>query len=372
MVANKKLAIFNKLKKVYLDPKDPGSLGGVDRLYQRAKEQKITSDLDLVKEFLETQRVYSYHKQIRKRFKRNRTIVEGIDSQWQADLADVQSIAQDNDGMRFILTVIDVFSKFAWAVPVTDKSAPTMIKAFKLLFNKTGVRRPKKLQTDKGTEFLNKSVQSLLTKEYNIKHFTTMGETKAAIVERFNRTLKSRMWRYFTASNCRRFIEVLDDIVGSYNNSYHRSIRMKPSQVHRKQEPVVWRRLYGDGERKPQPNSALQSGDTVRIPKLKGDFAKGYEPNWTEEEFKTQEVVDKQCPKRVYKLTDSVGEEIVGNFYEDQLQKIQPVKDYIIEKRLIERNNPKTKEKEFFVKWEGWPEKFNSWISESQLNRNDK
>ena len=119
-----------------------------------------------------------------------------------------------------------------------DKSAKTLDKSSKPVFLKAGARRPKKLQTDKGNEFLNKCVQTLLNKEYAIEHFTTMGDTKASIVERFNRTLKSRIWRYFTASNTKRFLEVLDDIVDSYNNSYHRSIRMKPSQVRRKDEIV--------------------------------------------------------------------------------------------------------------------------------------
>ena len=202
-----------------------------------------------------------------------------------------------------------------------------MIKAFKTLFIKAGARRPKKLQTDNANEFLNKGVQTLLTKDYGVKHFTTMGDTKAAIVERFNRTLKARIWRYFTASNTKRFLDVLDDIVESYNNSYHRAIKMKPSQVRRKDETTVWRRLYGDGARNLKQNNMLKSGDTVRIPKWKGDFAKGYEPNWTEEEFKMLDVVDTQVPKNVYKIEDTAGESILGKFYQEQIQKFEPAKE---------------------------------------------
>jgi len=373
MASNKKEgALYKKLSSLYLNPKDPGSLGGVQRLFKRAKELGITADREKVKEFLETQRVYSYHKPVRKKFLRNKTIVAGIDSQWQADLADVQSIANDNDGVRFILTCIDVFTKFAWVVPISDKSSKTMIKAFKTLFIKAGARRPKKLQTDKGNEFLNKGVQTLLTKDYGIKHFTTMGDTKAAIVERFNRTLKSRLWRFFTASNTKRFLEVLDDIVESYNNSYHRSIKMKPSKVRRKDETTVWRRLYGDGARNLKQKILLKSGDTVRIPKWKGDFAKGYEPNWTEEEFKMQDAVDTQIPKKVYKIEDTAGEPILGKFYQEQLQKIEPAEEYIVERVLNRRINATTKVKEALVKWEGWPTKFNCWIAASQLNKNEQ
>ena len=165
MASNKKqTSLYEKLSSIYLNPKDPGSLGGVQRLFKRAKELGITADREKFKEFLETQRVYSYHKPVRKKFLRNKTIVSGIDSQWQADLADVQSIANDDNGVRFILTCIDVFTKFAWVVPISDKSSKTMIKAFKTLFIKAGARRPKKLQTDKGNEFLNKGIQTLLIK----------------------------------------------------------------------------------------------------------------------------------------------------------------------------------------------------------------
>ena len=370
--SKKQLKVYKRLSSIYQNPKDPGSLGGLQRLFKRAKELGITSDRDTVKEFLETQRVYTYHKPVRKRFLRNKTIVTGIDSQWQADLADVQSVATDNDGIHFILTCIDVFTKYAWVVPIEDKSAKTMVKAFKTLFRKAGSRRPKKLQTDKGNEFLNKSVQTLLYKEYGIEHFTTMGDTKASIVERFNRTLKSRIWRFFTASKTKRFFDVLDDIVDSYNNSYHRSIKMKPSQVRRKDENVVWRRLYGDGERNQNRKQSFKTGDTVRIAKWKGDFAKGYEPNWTEEEFKMQEVFDGQHPKKVYKIEDTAGEPILGKFYPEQLQKIDASENYIVDRVLKRRVNPKTKVKELLVKWEGWPEKFNCWISDSQLNKNEQ
>ncbi len=198
---------------------------------------------------------------------------------------------------------------------------------------------------------VNKSVQALLNKEYAIEHLTTICYTKASIVERFNRTLKSRIWRFFTASKTKRFLDVLEDIVDSYNNAYHRSIRMKPSQVRRKDETVVWRRLYGDGARNLKRIDPLKSGDTVRIPKWKGDFAKGYEPNWTEEEFKMHDVVEAQQPKKVYKIEDTAGESIVGDFYPQQLQKIVPSEDYILERVVKRRVNRKTKQKEVLVKW---------------------
>ena len=366
----KQKQIFNRLNAVYHNPKDPGSLGGLARLARRASELGITKNKKIIKEYLQTQRAYSFHKPAQKRYTRNKTIVYGIDSQWQADLADMQALASENNGIKYLLTCIDVFSKFAWVIPVKDKSAKTMLEALDHLLHQSAPRKPKKLQTDKGTEFLNKQFQNKLKTQYGIEHFTTMGETKAAIVERFNRTLKERIWHYFTSSKSKEYFSVLQDIVDAYNHSMHRSIKMRPVDVKKSNENLVWRRLYGNGAKNPcsKTGSKTKTGDTVRIAKWKGDFAKGYEPNWTEEEFKVMQTDDKQCPRRVYKLADSLGEPILGSFYSSQVQKVKPSKDYVIEKVIQTRVDSKTKTKELLVKWEGWPEKFNSWIPESNLN----
>ena len=367
-MSKKRSIIFKNLLRIYRDPKDPGSLGGVERLRLRAKKLGNTNKRQVIKDFLATKRSYSYHKQVPKHFVRNRTVVGGIDTQWQADLADMQNLASDNDDVKYLLTCIDVFSKFAWVVPIKNKTTKEMLLAFQKLFTVSKPRKPKRFQTDKGTEFLNNQVQHLLKNEYHIEHFTTMGETKAAVVERFNRTLKERIWRYFTQSNGKRYIDVLDGIVYAYNNSIHRSIKMKPSEVKKCDEPVIWRRLFGNGEGGKSATKNLCSGDNVRISKYKGDFAKGYEPNWTEEEFVVKSNESSQQPKQVYKIEDFGGEPILGSFYSSQLQKIEPCKDYIIQNIIRERVDQKTKIKYLLVKWEGWPEKFNTWIPESNIN----
>ena len=147
-----------------------------------------------------------------------------------------------NDGITFILTVIDVFSKLAWCVPLKNKSAATLVAAFRQLL---GNGAPNTWQTDKGTEFLNRPLQKLL-KEHGVHHFVTHNEeTKASIVERFNRTLKTRMWRYFTKHQSVRYIDVLHAFMRSYNNTYHRSIGMAPSEVTSANQETVWQRMYG-------------------------------------------------------------------------------------------------------------------------------
>ena len=252
-----------------------------------------------VKQWLSEQDAYTLHKLVRIRFKRRRVIVGGRNHQWQADLVDLSKLEKDNDGYVFLLTVINVFSKRAWCVPLKNKSASSLVTALKgLLVNIA----PTTLQTDKGLEFLNRSVRHLL-KEYGVHHFSTHNEeTKASIVERFNRTLKTRMWRYFTKYQTMRYIDALHDFVQSYNDTYHRSIGMAPSQVNAANQEEVWQRLYGhDGKGVPK----FKVDDRVRVSKAKRRFEKGYMANWSEELFTIREVHASDPP--VYRLVDDLG-----------------------------------------------------------------
>ena len=200
------------LKKVYYDTNHPSGFGGVDAVYRAVQKDGVKISRKQINSWLRQQPTYTLHQPIRRRFKRNRVIVGGIDQQWQADLVDVTSLSRYNDGQRFLLTCIDIFSKYAWVIPLQDKTGQSLIKAFARIL-KDG-RKPRLLQTDKGTGFINQKFQSFL-KNNKIKFFTTHNETKASVVERFNRTLKTKMWKYFTAQNtyfCTQF-RTLDLVV---------------------------------------------------------------------------------------------------------------------------------------------------------------
>ena len=145
-------------------------------------------------------------------------IVGGIDELWQMDLADMQSHAKENDGYRYLLVCIDVFSKYVWVIPLKNKTGPALVTAFKKILESG--RKPQKIQTDEGTEFFNKHFKDLMKAE-EIQLYNTYNKTKASVVERVIRTLKTRMWRYFTAKRTRRYIDVLQDLVDSYNQSKH-------------------------------------------------------------------------------------------------------------------------------------------------------
>ena len=352
----------NALRLIYYDPKDSGSFGGVDRLFQRAKESIPGIKREDVDKFLNKEHAYTLHKPYRRRFERNKTIVGSIDKQWQADLADMTQLGRVNNGYRYLLTCIDCFSKYAWVIPVKTKSAEDMVEAIKKLLKTAHPRKPQRMQTDKGKEFLNSKVQAIFNKE-GIHHFQSESELKAALVERFNRTLKSKIWRYFTANNTNQFLKVLPDIVSSYNHSIHRSIGMRPVDVKVEDELKIFQRLYPDYG-KNGPNSVAPD-DSVRISKAKQVFDKGYLPNWTEEVFKvTGDVPNK---KRVYKLTDTLGEPIKGVFYPEEIQKVTTVEGGVYQIEKVIRKKKTLKGVELFVKWKGWPTKFNSWIKQSEL-----
>ena len=262
----------SKLQQRYYDPKRVGRYVGVAALRRVVPEQDV-------ERWLSEQDTYPLHKPVRRRFKRRCVVVGGPNQQWQANRIDMSRLKKVNDGTTFILTVIDVFSKLAWCVPLKNKSAASLVAAF-IQFLSNGA--PNTLQTDKGADILNRSLQKFI-KEHGLHHFAMHNEeTKASIVERFNRTLKTRMWRYFTKSQSVRYVDVLQAFMRSYNDTYHRSIGIAPSEVTRTNQETVWQRLYGH-ESVGIPK--FRFGDRVLISKAKRHFEKGYMANWTEELF---------------------------------------------------------------------------------------
>lgn len=345
----------------YFIPLTPSSFSGISSFSKEIKSKKISRQN--IKKFLLEQETYTLHRPFIKKFKRSKVMVSGIDDVWQADLVDVSKISKNNKGFKFLLTVIDVFSKFAWVEPIKKKTSHEIVKAFKKIIVN---RKPNKIQTDKGTEFLNKDVQDYLNKN-NFKIYTTNSELKASIVERFNRTLKEKMWRYFTFKNNDKYTDVLDDLIHSYNNTYHRTIKTKPYLVSLKNESIIYKNIYGY-DKQIGDDSIIEPkftiGDKVRISKNKKIFEKGYTPNWTREIFQIQNVILKNPP--IYIIKDLNNETIEGSFYEEELQKINKKDEvYTIDKIL--RKRQRNNKKEYFVSWLGYPKSFNSWIDANDI-----
>src|SRR5258705_453746 len=292
----------------YYDIQSPAGFASRSKLWERVKGRVSKHAFT---NWLIGQRPYTLHKPTRKNFPRNRIVVTTIDEQWQADLVDLQSLKKYNDGYAYLLTIIDCFSKYAWAVPMKSKKSAEVANAFESILSSSG-RSPYKLQTDSGGEFAGREFQKLLRTE-GITFFVALNEAvKCAIVERWNRTLKTRMWRYFTYRNTRRYIDVLDSLLQAYNSSHHSAIKMRPVDVSHDNILQVWHNLYGNTKaRAVRYKFAIE--DTVRVSKNKGAFEKGYEATWSEEIFSIKSRQGRDPP--VYTLLDQNGEEVRGVFY---------------------------------------------------------
>ena len=353
------------LHNIYYTPSSAGSFGGLKPLFREAKKQVKTLKLGDVSRWLSDQDAYTLHRPARIHFKRNKTVVSKIDDQWQADLVDMQQYARHNKGCKYILVCIDILSKYGWVKALKGKTGKEVARAFEAIFKQDG-RKPDKIQTDRGGEFLNRPVSSLF-KKCGIQHFVTNNEVKAGVVERFNRTLKTKMWRYFTANNTYRYVDVLPQFLKSYNHSLHRTIKCRPVDVNHHNDLLVWKRVYEPsvGTKKEVPK--LRKGDRVRVSKRKGVFDKGYEQNFTTEIFIVDRVV-KGTERPVYQLTDYDGDAIIGTFYPEELLKINDREDRLYRIEKILGTKGRGRRKLHLVKWLGWPSKFNSWVSASEVS----
>ena len=186
-------------------------------------------------------------------------------------------------------------------------------------------------------------------------------DIKAAVVERFNRTLKTKMWKYFTFNGTHRYVDVIDELIFSYNNSFHRTIKMTPSEVNKENEAAILKLNYIP---KTSPKWSLNVGDKVRISKARRHFKKGYLPNWSEEIFTITVRYPTDPP--TYGIEDYDKERVKGKFYEFELQKVCKTDD-IYKVETVLKTRKKNGKKEYYVKWFGYPDKFNSWVTD--LNR---
>lgn len=308
--------------------------------------------------------VNELHKQARKNFKRRKVLIRGLNDLYQADLVEMQPFSKLNKGHRYILTVLNTFSKYLWAIPLKNKTASEVTSAMEGILKKLQKnpkhkqRIPKNLQTDDGTEFKNKHFKNLMTK-YGINHYSTYSNLKASIVERANRTLKERMWKKFSLQGNYKWLDILQQIVNEYNNTKHSVIGMKPNQVSKKNEKKLLLSVFNPIKILDPHSSKFKLGDSVRISKHREKFSRGYTPSWSNEIFKIKKI--KRTFPITYILEDQKQEEIRGCFYKEELQKVKHKDVYLVEKVI------KRKPGKMFVKYLGMDKSHNAWISKDKL-----
>ena len=256
----------------------------------------------------------------------------------------MQSLSKCNKGIKYLLCAIDLFSKYAWLVPLKDKREITIVNVFQKKISK--VRKPNKIWVDQGGEFYNKLFKRFLEIN-NIEMYSTYNKGKSVVTETFIQTLKNKILKYITAVSKNVYFDVLDDIVNKYNNTVHRAMKMKPIDV--KSDSYA---EYNDDSDEKDPK--FKFGDRVRISKYKNIFSKRYTQDWSEEFFVANEI--KNTVPRTYVISDLNDEPITGTFYEKELQKTNQ-KEFGIEK-VIQRKGDKR-----LVKRKGYDNSFNSWIN---------
>lgn len=304
-----------------------------------------------------------YFADVRKRFPRRRYVLKGINDLIQCDLMDLQKYKEFNDGYIYILTAINCFSKFAYAVPLKTKTSKEVTDAMsKILLNVFPMIR--NIQVDQGKEFYNEKFKALM-KKYHINMYSVYSEIKASFVERFHRTLRKMIVKETYYRNSPKWIDFLQDILDKYNNTIHSVTKIEPSKVSFTNEKIILRRLSSKKKvKKKKPK--FKVGDYVHISKKKHVFEKGTF-NFTPLVFQIREVVLEDDPI-TYRLKDTEDkcEPIKGTFYEQELKLATHGLTYVVEKVIKEK---KVRKKPFlFVKWLGFDDqKWNSWIPKENV-----
>ena len=355
------MAAQRYLERIYYDPSHPASYQGPRKLYAVVKREGLFRiSFKKIKEWLEGQEPYSLNRFARRTFPVNRVVVEGLDSQWDADLADLKDIKKENDGFAYWLVCIDIFSRYAFVRPLKTKTELEVSEAFESIF-KEG-RKPKTVRTDAGAEFTGRRAQ-LYFESQNIHHFIARNTPKANYAERLIKTLKSKVYRYIVKYQTLKYIDHLHSIVNSYNKTRHSALGMPPKNVKKSNEKQVRYDQYTIRKyKKPKPSKfQYRIGDKVRITYSKEKFDREYGQKFSGEVFTvSQRRFREGLP--VYFLKDYYDVPVEGSFYGYELQKahLDENSSFKIEKILKRRS--RNGRREVLVKWLHWPNKFNQWI----------
>ena len=348
------------LESIYFDPAQPGSYGGIHKLWDIVKQSNVHKlKFKQVQEWLKNQDTYSRHRPAKVIFPRQKIWMSRMDQQWDADLMDVSKFSRVNKGYKYLAVFIDIFSRYIWVEPMKTKRPAEMVRVLKRVFSEG--RKPEYMRTDKGSEFIGGVVSRYLDLK-RVHHFTAVNAIHASYAERVIRTLKGKLYRFFTRNQSYKYIAHLDDIVDSYLDTVHRTLGMRPVDITVTNQQKIYEKLYlpHQLEEAATPVTFLFNvGAKVRISIARTAFTKAYKDTFTEEVFKIKFRTRTHPPR--YKLEDLLGETIAGTFYEPELQKVLHTAEtyYNVEKVL--RYRTRNKVREGLVRWQGYSPQFDSW-----------
>lgn len=290
-----------------------------------------------------------------------------MDEQWDGDLIVFTQFSKYNNGHGYIAVFIDLFSRYVWLEPVKTKNKKDMVTMMKTLFSEG--RKPAILRTDQGTEWKNTSVSEYLEKE-SVKHFIAYSAYHANYAERCIRTVKSKLFKYFTKNTTYDWLSIIDDLADSMNATVHSFTKMAPNDITVQNEREVYERLYLPIElnrEKTPVEFKFRVGDKVRLSNSGERFGKGYKVKFTQEIFVIAIRLPTHPPR--YRVKDLNGELVLGSFYEPEMVAalVNDETLYAIEK--IIRYKVVNKKKMALVKWAHYPDKFNSYIPVEDLKK---
>lgn len=353
-----------EFEKIYYDPRNAAGFAGSKGLVNSFKSKKKK---EAALHWLRAQDVFNLHIPARRKFQRRHYKLSTIFELFEADLADVHQTKDENNGVTFLLFVIDCVSKYLWIEPLKSKKPENVVAAFKKIFKKCAPHKCMVLQSDAGVEFRGSVTQKYLKSE-GIRHRVARSPTiKAAMVERVIRTIRERLQRYLEYKNTKKYIDVLQDICHAYNNTTHSATGQKPAAVTYENVHLAVENMRKKYKDPPLKKPKFKVGDIVRISRARELFEKKHMAGFTEELFKVARVDTFQSP-HIYELKDLNGEDILGSFYHHELSRVtKNLEDteFIVEKVLQKRGSGK--KTEYYVKWVGYNNSFNSWIKASSL-----
>lgn len=350
------------LARIYYNPQHGSSFSSPARLAKAAK-----LPLHFVKEWLLRQETYTTHFPARKRSKNISFYNSHFPHHtWEIDLIDLSRLVEANYPFRYALTVIDCFSRQGDARPLKSKQGVEVSQQMEDVILSAGVT-PVYIQCDEGGEFLSAHFQRVLQK-YKIKFRIARNQHHAAIAERFNRTLKSKLFKYLTYKETERWVDILPEIVKGYNKTPHRSLGgLSPNDVTEKNSYSIWEQSYLRNlqAKKPFSKPKFRQYDFVRVSKSKKLFEKAYTQSFSTEVYKINKVIYRSGIY-VYQLISLLNEVLKGLFYDHELVRVYYTPDaYFKIERILNRRIRPDGSAEIFVKWKGWHTSHNSWVPES-------
>lgn len=352
------------IKRTYTDLDSPAGYSAPENLFQEARKLDPNVTRADVRKFLEGNTTYTLHRRRRLKFPRKRIVPAAFFSHMQVDLMDMSKLAAENEGYTFVLVAVEVLSRMVYTVPVRTKKAEHMIEAFKHLFSQTAAY-PLYLYSDRGTEFGAAKVRKYLAEQDIQLHMAFVNTVKASLAERFIRSLKEKLYRYFSDKSTLRWLEALPRIAAAMNKSIAKSTGVRPCDVNFKNAPELWRRVYGadlkrtSSGRYPQ----IKKGDAVRLAREKFKFEKGYLPTFSDEILLVRRVVPGN--PTTYELEDQQGEVFLGRFYRPELCKTRIDEETVYRIEKIIKTKKQKGRKQLLIKFRGVREP--RWIDESDI-----